>query len=105
METPHPPQLQSPKGVPRRHLLRQGKKLAYIAPAVIVALKAEPTFAASGGPGTGGRWPDLNLPRFRRWPWSEEAKPAGDRWWEPRPGAVGGPGLRRRPRGDDDTTE
>ena len=92
------PQPQPPEGVPRRHLLRQGKKLAYIAPAVIVALKAEPTFAASGGPGSGGgRWPDLNLPRFRRWPWGEEtAKPAGGRWWENRPGATGGPGRRQR---------
>jgi hypothetical protein len=32
----------------RREMLRHGKKLAYVAPAVIVALHAQPAFSASG---------------------------------------------------------
>jgi hypothetical protein len=38
-----------PPAVSRRSVLRQGKKLAYVAPVVIVAMKAESSFAASGG--------------------------------------------------------
>ena len=42
----------------RRTLLRRGAKLAYIAPVVIVAMKAEPAFAVSGGGGGRGRGGD-----------------------------------------------
>lgn len=35
-------------GISRRGLLHRGGKLAYIAPVVIVAMKAEPAFATSG---------------------------------------------------------
>ena len=33
----------------RRRVLRQGAKIAYVAPVVIAAIKVETTFAASGG--------------------------------------------------------
>lgn len=35
----------------RRAVLRRGAKLAYVAPVVVVAMKAQPAFAASGGGG------------------------------------------------------
>jgi hypothetical protein len=38
-----------PPAVSRRSVLRRGKKLAYVAPVVVAAMKAQPAFAASGG--------------------------------------------------------
>jgi hypothetical protein len=35
--------------VSRRAVLRHGKKLAYVAPVILVAMKAQPGFAASAG--------------------------------------------------------
>jgi hypothetical protein len=43
----HPPR--QPIEVTRRGVLRHGKKVAYVAPVIIIAAQAQPGFAASAG--------------------------------------------------------